>query len=57
MVQELNINGFLEDYPDLIDSDHRNPSPDALINVVLITTRAGETQRTILHMGKQLRKR
>ncbi len=43
MVQGLNINGFLEDHPDLIDSDHRNPIPDALINGVLITTRAGET--------------
>ena len=38
MAQSLRIDGFLEDYPALVDPDCHDPSPDALIDMVLIAT-------------------
>lgn len=32
----MNIDGFLEDYPALVDPDFHDPSPDALIDMVLM---------------------
>ncbi|MDH5103807.1 hypothetical protein [Lacticaseibacillus rhamnosus] len=45
MAQSLCIDGFLEDYPALVNPDFHDPSPDALIDIVLIAaeqTTAGE---------------
>ncbi|RNE19333.1 hypothetical protein [Lacticaseibacillus paracasei] len=36
MAQALSIDGFLEDYPELVDPDFHDPSPDALIDMVLL---------------------
>jgi hypothetical protein len=36
MAQALSIDGFLEDYPALVDPDYHDPSPDALIDMVLM---------------------
>lgn len=36
MAQVLSIDGFLEDYPALVDPDFHDPSPDALIDMVLM---------------------
>lgn len=36
MAQALSIDGFLEDYPELVGADYHDPSPDALIDMVLM---------------------
>lgn len=40
MTQMLSINGFFEDYPALVDPKYHNPSPDALIDMVLMAAEA-----------------